>query len=82
MNDWDNFIESIPWFVDTEAKVHVLEPRDGLELPPSVAVVFPTLAHLLAQSHVTPIAVDDVPYPLLAWDTSEERFELAIGKDI
>ena len=71
MNDWEAFTESIPWFVDAGAKVHVSEPRDGLELPSSVAVVFPTLAHLLAQSHVSPVSVNDVPYQLLAWDAED-----------
>jgi hypothetical protein len=73
VNDWEHFIESIPWFADAGAKVHVSEPREGLELPSSVASVFPTLAHLLAQSQVTPVAVDDVAYQLVAWDTSDEQ---------
>ena len=73
MNDWEHFIESTPWFADAGAKVHVSEPWEGLELPSSVASVFPTLAHLLAQSQVTPVAVDDVAYQLVAWDTSDEQ---------
>ena len=73
MNDWEHFIESIPWFADAGAKVHVSEPRDGIELPSSVAAVFPTLAHLLARSQVTPVAVDYVPYQLVAWNTSDKQ---------
>lgn len=70
MNDWDTFIQSTPWFVDVGANVRVLEPRDGLELPSPVAVVFPTLARLLAQSLVSPVSVNDLAYQLVAWDNA------------
>ncbi len=71
MHDWDNFIETIPWFVDAGAIVRVSKPCDGLHLPSSVAAIFPSLAHLLAQSRVTPVSVNDVAYQLLAWDTAD-----------
>lgn len=71
MNDWKLFIESIPWFVDDGANVHVSEPRDGLHLPSSVAETFPSLSHLLAQSQVTPVSVNHVPYQLLAWNGAD-----------
>jgi hypothetical protein len=71
VNDWDNFIESIPWFVDTEAKVHVSKTRNGLQLPSSVSVNFPLFANLLSRSLVTPVSVNDVHYQLVAWDASD-----------
>ncbi len=36
MNDWQAFVESVPWFLDVSAAVCVLEPRDGFQLPLSV----------------------------------------------
>ncbi len=71
VNDWDTFIESIPWFVGPRANVVVSEPRNGLQLPSSISVNFPSLAQLLAQSHVTPVSVDDTPYQLVAWDATD-----------
>jgi hypothetical protein len=71
VNDWDTFIQSIPWFFDADANILVSEPRSGLQLPSSVSLVFPSLAKLLAQSHVTPVSVNDVPYQLLAWDAAD-----------
>lgn len=71
MNDWDTFIESIPWFVDAAANVHVSKPRNGLQLPSSVSVNFPLLANLLSRSLVTPVSVNDTHYQLVAWDASD-----------
>ena len=71
MNDWDAFVESVPWFLDADADVCVSEPRDGVQLPSSVAGLFRTLANLLAQSLVTPVLVNDDSYELLAWDTAD-----------
>jgi hypothetical protein len=68
MSDWHAFIESIPWFVDTDADVRVSESHDARQLASPVADVFPSLAKLLGQSRVTPISVNDTRYELLAWD--------------
>ena len=71
MNDWDVFVDSVPWFLDANAEVRVSESCAGFQLPPSVAVLFPALASLLAQSHVTTVSVNDVPHQLLAWDDAD-----------
>jgi hypothetical protein len=71
VDDWDVFIDYIPWFLDAGANVRVSERRDGFQLPSSVAAIFPSLAHLLAQSYVTHVSVNDVSYQLLAWDTED-----------
>jgi hypothetical protein len=71
MNDWDAFIESVPWFLDRDAVVEVSGPRKSRTLSPLAASLFPPLAKLLAKASVTDVSVNRASYELLAWDSSD-----------
>ena len=68
MSDWDKFIDSVPWFLDTDAEVSVSRPHDGVRLPPAEARTYPVLATLLAQSRVTPVSINNDSHQLLTWN--------------
>lgn len=75
MNDWQTFVEAVPWFLATESDVKISKSQDGFDLPSSVVNVFPALAHLLAQSFVTNVEINNVQHYLHGFSArSGERF--------
>lgn len=71
MNDWQEFLECVPWFLDDDADVHVSEARNGLQVSSSVADSFPAFESLLSRSSVTPVLINHIPHELLAWNGAD-----------
>ena len=68
MNDWDVFTKCVTWFLKAGSDVRIAQPRNGYDLSSSAAALFPVLANLFAHAQVTPVAIDESHYDLLAWD--------------
>lgn len=70
MDAWEAFIAAVPWFLDADqiARAGATEPP-GTWRPasPEFSRLFPRLSELLAQAHVTEIAVDEKPLILFSW---------------
>ena len=58
MSDWAAFVDSVPWFLDRDAAVHVSAPRKQRALSPTATSLFPHLAMLVAQPAVTDVSVN------------------------
>ena len=75
MNDWVEFTEAVPWFLNRDAAVEVATRRKTRTLSPLAATLFPPLAKLLAMGSVTEVSVNGRQYELVAWDsTNGHRF--------
>lgn len=68
MTDWEIFVEDVPRFIDDGANVSVSCSFRGLPLSSDVQLRFPNLSQLLERADVTPVAIDNADYHLLAWD--------------
>jgi len=71
MNDWSVFIESVPWFVNSESKILVGEQRKCIDLGTDFQNKFPLLSKLLIRADKTSVTIDDSQYELFAWDDIE-----------
>jgi hypothetical protein len=67
MNDWDIFVETVPWFLKRDAAVEVSRTRKGYALSPTAVRLFPPLATLLADGSVTTVSINGTGYCLIAW---------------
>jgi hypothetical protein len=67
MNDWDIFVEAVPWFLERDATVEISHTRKGYALSQSAVQLFPPLATLLADASVTSVAINGASYCLMAW---------------
>lgn len=75
MNDWENFLAAVPWFVDRAAAVELFRQHEPRRLAPSSVQLFPSLAKLLATALRTDVSVNGARYELLAWDSHDgDRF--------
>jgi hypothetical protein len=70
VSDWEQFLRSVPWFVQTGEHAGVGAPRpwdrgsvDGL----------PELSALLGAATVTPVSRGDSAFELLAWGPADRR---------
>lgn len=66
MNDWQAFIDAVPWFPQPNADVRISERRHGVNLPSPTAQHFPSFSRLLTLADATPVVVDGIAYHLLA----------------
>ncbi len=75
MDDWENFLEAVPWFVERNAAVEVFRQHEPHRLAQSSVRLFPSLAKLLARALRTDVAVNGARYELFAWDSRDgDRF--------
>jgi hypothetical protein len=75
MNDWTEFTEAVPWFLNDDAVVKVGKRRAPRAFSPAAAKLFPRLAELLAMGSVMDVSVDGIAYELVAWTSSDgDRF--------
>ncbi|CAA6680117.1 MULTISPECIES: hypothetical protein [unclassified Lentimonas] len=70
-NDWDAFIEDVPWFLQSDQVVTINNPTK--HLPPSTEFkkTFPTLSNLLSLSRRTEITIDSAKFDLFAWNSND-----------
>ena len=71
MNDWDIFIESVPWFVNSESKIIIDEKQKEIDLSTDFHNKFPLLSKLLHNADITRVAIDGSQFDLFAWDDIE-----------
>jgi len=70
MNDWELFVEEVPWFLEADDAVCVSTTTGGFHLPSTVARKFPAFARLLDKSLVTPVSVNNHAFNLIAWNAA------------
>lgn len=70
MNDWEQFLCEVPWFVQPEDSVTTGEARPLARGP---AADLPELSALLSRATLTPVHVADDAYELLAWGPQDSR---------
>lgn len=65
MNDWEYFLESVPWVLDSGERAVVGGPRAWDRGP---IAGLPALSALLASTTITPVSIADTSYELLTWN--------------
>jgi hypothetical protein len=70
MSDWARFLDEVSWFVEPGQSVAV---GDALAWSRQPIAVLPELSGLLRSATLTPVAIADKAYELLAWGPPEDR---------
>ena len=70
MRDWDHFVHQVPWF-PSPADTHDVGSEQPWQRGPAPGL--PELSSLLDAATVTPVAIGDQAYELLAWGPPDNR---------
>lgn len=71
MEDWNIFVESVPWFVKSNSKYIVGDKRKGIDFDNEFISKFSFLSKLLSLADCTSILIDEAEYELFAWTDIE-----------